>query len=79
MCNADDASKFTDTLHFVIKDGEGVDVVLKAKGEGPTIYCVDDLNQINMGVQYTHRQVVKEIFIQNKGRKAQKITWQRKV
>jgi hypothetical protein len=28
VCNADDAAKFTDTLHFVIKEGMDVDVAL---------------------------------------------------
>jgi hypothetical protein len=32
LCTAEDASKFTDTLHFVIKEGMDVDVLLKAKG-----------------------------------------------
>jgi hypothetical protein len=26
LCNAEDASKFVDTLHFVIKEGMDVDV-----------------------------------------------------
>jgi hypothetical protein len=28
VCNADDSTKFTDTLHFVIKEGMDVDVAL---------------------------------------------------
>jgi hydrocephalus-inducing protein len=33
---------------------------------------------LNFGTIYTFKTAVKEIFIQNRGRKAQKITWQRK-
>jgi hydrocephalus-inducing protein len=36
---ADDASKFSDILHFVVKDGKDKDIALKAKGVGSTIYC----------------------------------------
>lgn len=43
VCNADDASKFNDILHFVVKDGKDKDIVLKAKGVGSTIYCEENL------------------------------------
>ncbi|CAM6005814.1 unnamed protein product [Sphagnum balticum] len=78
VCNADDASKFNDILHFVVKDGKDKDVALKAKGIGSTIYCDDNLEALNFGTIYTYKTAVKEIFIQNRGRKSQKITWQRK-
>jgi hypothetical protein len=55
-----------------------IDVVLKAKGIGTTIFCKEDLNSIAFGVQYTHRLITREIFVENKGRKDQKLTWQRK-
>ena len=35
VCDPDEANKFVDTLHFVIREGMDVDVQLKAKGEGP--------------------------------------------
>ena len=78
ICNPDDAIRFQDTLHFVIKEGAGVDVILKAKGVGSTIFCKDDLKSINFDTQYTFRAVSKEIFIENKGRKEQTLHWQRK-
>lgn len=77
VCNADDSSKFSDILHFVVKDGTDKDVVLKAKGTGSTIYCVENLEYLNFETIYTFKTVVKEIFIQNRGRKSQKITWQK--
>lgn len=61
-----------------MKDGKDRDVVLKARGVGSTIYCDDNLELLNFGTIYTYKTAVKEIFIQNRGRKAQKITWQRK-
>lgn len=78
VCNADDASKFSDILHFVVKDGKDKDIALKARGVGSTIYCEENLESLNFGTIYTYKTAVKEIFIQNRGRKSQKLTWQRK-
>jgi hydrocephalus-inducing protein len=36
------------------------------------------LENLNFGIIYTYKTITKEIFIQNRGRKSQKITWQRK-
>ena len=62
----------------MVKDGKDKDIVLKAKGVGSTIFCDDNLEQLDFGNIYTFKTAVKEIFIQNRGRKSQKITWQRK-
>lgn len=78
LCNCDDASKFIDTLYFVIKEGVDIEVTLKAKGTDFTIYCNEDLNNINFGVIFTHRPYVKEIFIENLGRRPQTVSWARK-
>ena len=78
VCNADDKQKFNDTLHIVIKDGVDKEVALRARGIGSTIFCKEDLKNINFGVQYTFRNYTREIFVENKGRKPQKLTWQRK-
>lgn len=75
LCCADDAVKVNDVLHFVIKEGDDVEVQLRAKGIGSTLFCKDDLTYINMGVNYTFRKVTKEIFVENKGRKPQKLVW----
>ena len=37
-------------LHFVIKDGVNIDIVLKAKGIGNTVFCKEDLSFVNFGV-----------------------------
>jgi hydrocephalus-inducing protein len=69
VCNPDEANKFVDTLHFVIREGFDKDVQLKAKGEGQTIFYKDDLENINFGTLYTCRPMTKDIFVENKGRK----------
>jgi hydrocephalus-inducing protein len=43
VCNADEATKLLDILHFVIKEGEDKDVILKAKSVGHTIFWKENL------------------------------------
>ena len=78
LCNADDATKFQDILHFVIEDGADIDIVLKAKGTGKTIFCDQDLSIVDFKTLYTYKKHIIEIFVQNKGRKSQKLNWIRK-
>jgi hydrocephalus-inducing protein len=75
VCNADEATKLLDVLHFVIKEGEDKDVILKAKSVGHTIFWKENLEQINFGVIYTHRSKIHNILIENKGNKSQTLTW----
>jgi len=59
VCSPDDANRFNDVLHFVIKEGMGKDIALKAKGVGSTIFCNEDLNNIDFGINYTFTQLTK--------------------
>ncbi len=45
---------------------------------GSTIYCKDDLTAIDFETMYTHKNYPKEFFVENKGRRPQKLTWVRK-
>ena len=76
FCTADNAAIFTDILHFVIKDGMNKDVLLKARGDGTTLFWKEDLSHINFGPQFTHRLIPREIFVENKGSKLQNLHWQ---
>ena len=79
VCNADDVGIFTDTLHLVIKEGMDKEVKLRAKGKGKTIFCKENLEKgIDFGTQHTYKHQTKEIFIENKGRRDQKLEWVRK-
>lgn len=78
VCCADDGAKFSDVLHFVIKEGVDIDITLKARGIGSTIFCKEDLTKVDFETLYTHRPKTREIFVENKGRKPQKLTWVRK-
>lgn len=55
-----------------------IDVLLKARGTGHTIFCKEDLNKINFGNKYTFRTEPIEIFVENKSRKPQKLVWAKK-
>lgn len=49
ICSADDANRFMDVLHFVIKEGVDIDVNLRARGIGSTCFCKEDLTNVNFG------------------------------
>lgn len=78
VCNPDDTIVFKDTLFFVITEGRDKEVKLKAKGVGKTLFSKENLDVINFGTRYTFREQTKEIFIENKGRRAQTVKWERK-
>jgi hydrocephalus-inducing protein len=79
VCNADEVQKFQDTLHIIINNGVDLEVALRAKGTGSTLFCKDNLNLIDFGTEYTHQNVTKEFFLENRGRKQMKIQWVRNV
>ena len=77
ICCADECMGFNEILHIVVKEGEDVDVVLKARGTGTTAYCETDLKVIDFGTIFTCRNHAKRFTIQNRGRKTQKLKWNR--
>ncbi|EGR30730.1 hypothetical protein IMG5_124970 [Ichthyophthirius multifiliis] len=70
--------KLTLELYKEQKDGTDIDIVLKAKGIGKTIFCDMDLSLLDFQTVYTFKKHIIEVFIQNKGRKQQKLTWVRR-
>ena len=77
ICCADECIAFNEILHIVVKEGEDVDVVLKARGTGTTAYCEQDLKVVDFGIIFTCRNHTKRYTIQNRGRKPQKLKWNR--
>jgi hydrocephalus-inducing protein len=59
VCNADEVQKFQDKLHIIINNGVDLEVNLQAKGTGSTLYCKQDLRNIDFGTEYTHKLVPK--------------------
>lgn len=61
-----------------------LEVALRAKGTGHTLFCkalqpsVPTLpSTVDFGTEYTHQNVTKEFFLENRGRKQMKIQWVR--
>jgi hydrocephalus-inducing protein len=52
-----------------VNNGLDLEVSLKAKGVGSTLYCRDNLNLVDFGTEYTHNNITKEFFLENRGRK----------
>lgn len=77
VCNADEVQKFQDTLHIIVNNGVDLEVALRAKGIGSTLFCKDNLNVIDFGTEYTFSNITKEFFLENRGRKQMKIQWVR--
>lgn len=75
VCNADEVQKFQDKLHIIINNGVDLEVNLTAKGVGSTLFCKQDLRNIDFGTEYTHKIVPKQFFLENRGRKQMRITW----
>lgn len=77
LCNADECIPFLDVLHIIIKEGEDREVQLKARGTGTTAFCEEDIKIIDFGTAFTSRNIVRRFFIQNRGRKPQRLRWNR--
>ena len=77
VCHADEVQRFTDTLHIIVNNGMDLEVGLRAKGTGSTLYCKEDLRNVDFGTEYTHKNVPRQFFLENRGRKQMKIIWAR--
>ena len=90
VCIADEVQKFQDTLHIIVNNGVDVEVQLKARGTGSTLFCkerndaqpagqfkADAPWNIDFGTEYTHKHVPRQFFLENRGRKPMKIMWVR--
>lgn len=79
VCNADEVQKFQDTLHIIINNGMDLEVGLKARGVGHTLSCkaLEDQGGVDFGTEYTHKNVPKQFFLENRGRKTMQISWVR--
>lgn len=86
VCTADEVQRFQDTLHIIVNNGVDVEVQLKARGVGSTLYCKERVeNQpkpdlpwnIDFGTEYTYKHVPRQFFLENRGRKPMKIMWVR--
>ena len=63
ICNADECMRFVDTLHVVVNNGVDLEVALKARGQGSTLFCKDALNVVHFGTEHPHNLVTREFFL----------------
>jgi hydrocephalus-inducing protein len=85
VCNADEVIKFQDTLHIIINNGQDLEVALRARGVGSTLFCKDWKTtglqmceaDINFTTKYTHQNCTEEFFLENRGRRQMTIEWAR--
>jgi hydrocephalus-inducing protein len=59
ICNADEVQRFQDTLHIIINNGSDLEVTLKARGVGSTLFCKQGLSTIDFGTEYTYKNIPK--------------------
>ena len=76
-CIADEVQRFQDTLHIIVNNGMDVEVQLRAKGVGNTLFTKESMSVIDFGTEYTHKHVPRQYFLENRGRKPMKIMWVR--
>jgi len=54
-----------------------VEVQLRARGVGNTLYTAVKMEEIDFGTEYTYKTVPRQFFLENRGRKPMKIVWVR--
>ena len=61
--------------HVLVTEGENLVVPLKARGVGTTMHCDHDLTLIDFGSQFTSTTCERTFLLENKGRRAQTLSW----
>eukprot|EP01032_Pedospumella_encystans_P008479 gene8479-10061_t len=73
--NLDDSVVCKDEIHVVVDEGDNLMVPLVAKGIGTTMYCKQEVDILDLGVQLTNNYFEKQIVLENKGRRPQQLKW----
>ncbi|KAI8900319.1 hypothetical protein BC833DRAFT_523632 [Globomyces pollinis-pini] len=71
----DDTVKFTDVLKVDIGSSKTIDVLLVAKGQGPTIVFDEGLKSIAFNEVFSNRECSTQYTMYNKGRRTQHLSW----
>lgn len=77
-CNLDDSIPHKDELYIVVEEGEHIMVPLTANGVGTTMFCLETLDNIDLGVHLTNVTFEKKFFLENRGRRPQQLHWYNK-
>eukprot|EP00937_MAST-01D_sp_MAST-1D-sp2_P000047 g47.t1 len=71
----DDIVAFKDAIQLTVVEGANLLIPLTAKGVGTTMFCEDDLSNIDFGYQLTNKVCEWKTVLENKGRRVQTLTW----
>ncbi|KAJ0401033.1 hypothetical protein P43SY_009913 [Pythium insidiosum] len=75
IANLDDTITFKDQLHILVAEGENLIVPLSVRGTGTTMWSHSELRVIDFGYQMTTRECEWSCTLENKGKRAQLLTW----
>lgn len=75
IAHLDDTTNHKDQLHVLVTEGENLIVPLKARGVGTTVHCDAEISVLDFGSQFTSTTCERTVMLENKGRRAQTLTW----
>jgi hydrocephalus-inducing protein len=71
----DDTITHKEQLNILVHEGASISFPLVAKGIGTTLFCQEDVANIQFGYQFTAAQCERRYLIQNRGRRVQSLQW----
>ena len=74
----DDTITHKESLNILVHEGASISFPLVAKGTGTTLFCVENIANIDFGFQFTTNQCERRYLVQNRGRRAQTLQWHNK-
>ena len=71
----DDTIVHKEQLNILVHEGASLSFPLVARGTGTTLFCQEDVSDIQFGHQFTASQCERRYLIQNRGRRVQSLQW----
>ncbi len=68
-------TKIRDKLMIIVEDGDTISVPLSATGVGSTVVPTSEIKSVDMGHVFTVDKATHEFVLENRGRRAQSLTW----
>jgi len=64
-----------DRIMIVVEEGDILEIPLSANGEGTTIYCPEDIKEVDMGHVFTVDRCKRRFVFENRGKRSHNLTW----
>jgi len=71
----DDTINHKEQLNILVHEGASISFPLVARGIGTTLFCQEDVANIQFGHQFTASTSERRYLIQNRGRRVQSLQW----